>query len=56
MSKFVVTDGNFTQVITDADDYLDDLKKTDQILDFQEGIEHIERLLAVIDLLLGVNT
>jgi len=50
--KYIINDDNIAQIIADADDYLNDLKKTDHIIDFAEGIEHLEKLLAVTDFLL----
>jgi hypothetical protein len=50
--KYIVNDDNFAQIIAEADDYINDLKNTYNVSGFDEGIAHIEKLLAVTDFLL----
>jgi len=48
-----VNDDNFAELIADADHYVKDLRFADKIINFDEGVDHLEQLLAVIDFLMG---
>ena len=55
MNKFVVTNDNFTQIVADADNYLDVVKDSAEYGSCKTALEHIEKLLSVIDFLLEVD-
>ena len=51
MEKFIVTEDNITDTISNADEYLHDVEGHTA----RKSIQHINNLLAVVDYLLGIS-